>query len=50
MYKGVTIVYAVRLVSNFDDSMKKSYCGWIFGEMGDERTVLRKKRGNFFRL
>jgi len=50
MYKGITIVYAVRLVSHFDDGMQKSYCGWILGEMGDDRTVLRKKKGKFYRL
>jgi hypothetical protein len=30
--------------------MKKSKFGWIFGEKGDDLTVLRKKRGNFYRL
>jgi hypothetical protein len=47
MYKGVTIVYAVRLGIHFDDGMQKSYCGWILEEMGEDRTVLRKKKGKF---
>jgi hypothetical protein len=49
MYKGVTILYAVRLVSVFEDSMEKSYFGWIIGEKEDERAVLQKKR-KFYRL
>ena len=40
-------MYAVRLGSIVDDSMKKSRFGWILGEKGDDRTVLRKKKGKF---
>jgi hypothetical protein len=40
----------VRLVNNFEDSIQKSRFGWILGEKGEDRTVLRKKRGNFYRL
>ncbi|MBN2156186.1 MAG: hypothetical protein JW776_09095 [Candidatus Lokiarchaeota archaeon] len=50
MYKGVTILYNGRLVSNSDDCIQKSIFGWILGGMGEDRTVLRRKNGKFYRL
>ncbi|MBN2154635.1 MAG: hypothetical protein JW776_01145 [Candidatus Lokiarchaeota archaeon] len=50
MNKGLIILCDGNLVSILDNSMQKSIFGWILGGKEDDRTVLRRKKGKFYRL